>query len=1031
MKTKKIIGIFSGILSCIGLQAQLFNQTEWENPAIVDIGKEPPHAFFVPLANANETNESSSRVISLNGNWKFHYTDKPADRPLDFFKTGFNDAAWKSIAVPSNWELQGFGIPIYTNITYPFPKNPPFIDHSYNPVGTYRTVFTVPDQLQSNEIILHFGSVTGCMYVWVNGKQVGMSKVSKSAAEFNITKYLQKGENVLAVQVFRWHDGSYLEDQDFWRLSGIERDVMLIARPSVQLKDIRIQSLLSNDYKDGSLNIQGFIQQQQSTSSAVIILQDEGGKSLLQKKVSIRNNEFNFSTNIKQVKQWSAEYPNLYTLIVTVADQNGNGGETIKQKIGFRKVEISNGSLLVNGQRILVKGVNRHEHDERKGHVPSRELMIKDIQLMKQYNINTVRASHYPNDPLWYQLCNEYGLYVIDEANIESHGMGAAWQGWFDTSRHVAYRPEWEAAHWDRIKRMYERDKNFSCIINWSMGNECGNGKVFKDAYKWLKQTDATRPIMFEQAGEEENTDIVAPMYPWMNAMRSYANNPSKKRPYIMCEYSHAMGNSSGNFKTYWDMIRSSNNMQGGCIWDWVDQGILTKDDVGRTYWAYGGDFGSQHFTNDENFCANGLVNASREPHPGLYEVKKVYQSILFKAVDAAKGQFAAFNEYNFTSLDAFTYKAVVYKNGKLLKEYPFTLNAKPGQTQNFAINYGTLNPAAGEEYTVLLYAFTKNESKAVAANHETAAEQFIISNYFSSTPAVTAKLSVEQKGNDLHFTAGDVRGSFNLKNGNWNYYTYNHQWIFNQLPQPYFWRAPTDNDFGSNMPNTLAVWRNAHHNKKTVKTELIHQSADSLVLQVNYLLTDIQSAYSVQYKVDGNGEVTVRSSINIQKELPELPRFGMRMMLVNGFSQLNYYGRGPYENYSDRNTASFISTYTSTVTDQFTKYIRPQENGYKTDARWLELTNGNLLVRIDAVEQPFCFSTLHNTTEDLDPGVTKKQQHISDVTPRKLTVLQVDHAQRGVGGDNSWGALPHDEYRLLKKQYSYTYKISLRKGAL
>jgi beta-galactosidase len=1022
--------LFLSLLVCVGIipsaSAQVFNQTEWEKPSIVEIGKEPPRSFFIPYANTTETN--SSLVQSLNGQWKFHYVDKPADRPVDFYTTAFNDAAWKNISVPSNWELQGFGIPIYTNITYPFPKNPPFIDHSYNPVGSYRKTFTVSDTWKNHEVLLHFASVSGCMYVWVNGKQVGMSKVSKSPAEFNITRYLQPGENTLAVQVFRWHDGSYLEDQDFWRISGIERDVLLIARPAAHLQDYRLNASLDNTYKTGTLSIATTVNSKTVEMGNVqFMLYDAEGKKIL----DILSKSKNVNTNavVKNVQAWSAEKPYLYRYELTVFSQSGPVSEVVKGKIGFRKVEIANGNLLVNGKRILVKGVNRHEHDERLGHVPTKELMIKDIQLMKQFNINTVRTSHYPNDPLWYELCNEYGLYVIDEANIESHGMGATGQGWFDIGWHIAYRPEWEAAHWERIKRMYERDKNVTSVILWSMGNECGNGKVFKDAYKWLKQTDPSRPIMFEQAGEEENTDIVAPMYPFIENMKKYGLDIAKKRPYIMCEYSHAMGNSNGNFKEYWDIIRESKNMQGGCIWDWVDQGILTKDETGRTYWGYGGDFGSQHFTNDENFCANGLVNASREPHPGLYEVKKVYQNILFKAVDAAKGRFSAFNEYNFTSLDAFNYKAVVYKNGQLVKQYPFTLNAKPGQTQNFTINYGTLNTAPGEEYTIQLYAYTKNESKAVAANHETATEQFIITNYFTkATEAVTSKLSVDQKGDDLLFTAGQIRGSFNLISGNWNYYTSNHQWIFTQLPQPYFWRAPTDNDFGSNMPNTLGVWRNAHHNKKTVKTQLIHQSADSLVLQVNYLLTDIQSAYSIQYKVDGNGDVTVRTTISIQKELPELPRFGMRMMLVNGFSQLNYYGRGPVENYSDRKTASFIGTYSSSVTDQFTHYIRPQENGYKTDTRWVELTNGELVVRIDAVEEPICFSALHNTTEDLDPGVTKKQQHVSDITPRKLTVLHIDHAQRGVGGDNSWGALPHDEYRLLKKQYSYSYKISLRK---
>jgi beta-galactosidase len=1005
----------------LALPAQLFNQTEWESPSIVDIGKDPPRSFFIPYKNAAEA--ESSLVSYLNGQWKFNYVDKPADKPADFHQPLFNDAGWKNIDVPSNWELQGFGVPIYTNINYPFPKNPPFIDHSYNPVGSYRKIFTIPAHWKGNEVILHFGSVTGCMYVWVNGQQVGMSKVSKSPAEFNITRYLKEGDNVLAVQVFRWHDGSYLEDQDFWRITGIERDVLLIARPTSYLHDYKISALLGENFKDGILNVFTDVFSKASLLPTTIFkLYDATGKKILER--TARNKAMDITAVIKNVITWSAEKPYLYQYEIITGSS-----EVVKGKIGFRKVEIKNGQLLVNGSRILVKGVNRHEHDERLGHVPTRAMMIKDIQLMKQYNINTVRTAHYPNDPLWYQLCDEYGLYVIDEANIESHGMGAAWQGPFDTAKHVAYRPEWEAAHWDRIKRVYERDKNITSVIIWSMGNECGNGKVFKEAYKWLKQTDASRPVMFEQAGEEDNTDIVAPMYPWIGYMESYANDPAKRRPFIMCEYSHAMGNSSGNFKKYWDIIRTGKNMQGGCIWDWVDQGIRTKDENGNMYWGYGGDFGSQHFTNDENFCANGLVNASREPHPGLYEVKKAYQNILFKSINISKGEFSAFNEYNFTSLGEFDYTAVVSKNGKPIKEFSFSLTAKPGQTQPFSINYGNVVAIEGEEYTLQLYAYTKTGTVLIPAKHEVASEQFIIStNYFNSSSKSVAKLRIEQNGNNIHFITGKVKGGFNTEKGNWNYYTCNDKWIFNQLPQPYFWRAPTDNDFGSGMPNALGIWRTAHHNKKVVRTEVEHQSEDSLILNVNYFLTDINANYTIQYKVDGNGDVTVGSSIEIwNSNLPELPRFGMRMMLVNGFNQLHYYGRGPYENYTDRNTASYIGQYSSTVADQFVQYIRPQENGYKTDARWIELSNSKQLVRIDAIEQPICFSALHNTTEDLDPGITKKQQHISDIIPGKQTVLHVDHLQRGVGGDNSWGALPHDEYRLLKKKYSYSYKISLR----
>ena len=1012
------------------IHAQLFQQNEWANPAVQAIGQEKPRAHFVPLANAGEENTGSSRIKLLNGNWKFHYVDQPAGRPMQFFQPDFNDREWKNITVPSNWELQGFGIPIYTNITYPFPKNPPYIDHSYNPVGSYRTTFTVPSNWSGQQVFLNFASVSGCMYVWVNGKQVGMSKISKTPAEFNITDHLQTGNNVLAVQVFRWHDGSYLEDQDFWRLSGIERDVMLIARPTTGLSDLQVQALLDESYRNGVLQYNIAVHGPQSSTQIEFELRDSNNRQIFQKKSFLRNAKAESRQVIRNVAAWSAEKPHLYHYTITLYGRGNTVLEVVKGRTGFRRVEMKNGSLLVNGQRILVKGVNRHEHDEYKGHVPTRELMLKDIQLMKQYNINTVRTSHYPNDYLWYELCDEYGLYVIDEANIESHGMGAMWQGPFDTSRHVAFRPEWETAHWERIKRMYERDKNFSSIITWSLGNECGNGKVFQEVYRWIKQTDPSRPVMFEQAGEMENTDIVAPMYPWIGYMKSYANDPSKTRPFIMCEYSHAMGNSSGNFKEYWDIIRSGKNMQGGCIWDWVDQGIRTKDEVGRWYWAYGGDLGSEHFTNDENFCANGLVDASRNPHPGLHEVKKEYQSVWFKEQNAAKGQFAVFNEYNFTNLNELSFKWQLSKNGVVVAEYPLSLNAQPGQTQSFALQYGTIDPKPGEEYTVQFFAYAKNAKGGIPAGHEVAREQFIIANrYFGNSATALNQLTVENRNDDLLFQSGAVKGSFNLKNGNWNYFTINNQWVFATLPQPYFWRAPTDNDFGSGMPAKLGVWRAAHQNRKHVRTDVKHQSADSVVIEMHYMLTDIQAPYTVRYKIEADGSVVVQSAIDLNGlELPELPRFGMRMELPDGFEQLSWYGRGPWENYSDRNTAAFLQVHQSTVKEQYVPYIRPQENGYKTGNRWLEIGNGSSRVRVEAVDGPFSFSALHFSAEDMDPGLTKKQQHISDLVPRKKTFLHVDLAQRGVGGDNSWGALPHDPYRLLNKQYRFAYRLRLIK---
>ena len=1023
--------VFSSICVFQYTYAQVFNMTEWENPQIVDIGKEKPRTFFIPLASAAETEDNSSLIQSLNGTWKFNYVDKPADRPLNFFEQGFDDDRWATVPVPSNWEMLGFGIPIYTNIVFPFPKNPPFIDHSYNPVGSYRTSFIIPQHWNNKDILLHFGSVSGCMYIWVNGKQVGMSKVSKTPAEFNITPFLQPGENRLAVQVFRWHDGSDLEDQDFWRISGIERDVRLIARPSVSIQDYLIHASLDDSYANGLFGCSVVLRNKEKKNALLtIMLHDAEGRLVFTKQVSGKPGE-KVSHEIKNVRRWSAEIPELYKLTILLQNEKGEVLEAVKQDIGFKRVELKQGNLLVNGKRILVKGVNRHEHDALLGHVPTRAMMLKDIQLMKQFNINTVRTSHYPNDPLWYRLCDQYGMYVIDEANIESHGLGACWQGTFDTGRHVAYRPEWEAAHLDRIKRMYERDKNNTSVIVWSMGNECGNGKVFKDAYKWLKQTDNTRLVMFEQAGQEENTDIIAPMYPDISVMKSYAGDPTKTRPYIMCEYAHAMGNSSGNFKEYWDFIRTGRNMQGGCIWDWVDQGILTKDESGRPYYAYGGDLGGYDLQNDENFCANGLMGSDRVPHPGAYEVKKMYQGIWIKATDISKRQFSVYNEYDFLGLDNFDFTWQLSKNGKVVKEMTFALQAKPGETQNFTLPYGDISSANGDEWMLQVYAFTKSKVAGIPVGSEVASEQFFVGgNYFAKQKVTTSKLVVKSEGDAVVFRSGEVQGSFNLKNGNWNYYRLSGEGIINRLPQPYFWRAPTDNDFGNNMPENLGVWRTVHNSKKVKEVKVLHQSSDSLVLQASFILTDINAPYTITYLVDGEGAVTVRSTIDMAGlALPELPRFGMRIELPGSFNQLDYYGRGPYENYSDRNTASYLGEYNSTVKEQMVHYIRPQENGYKTDARWAKISNGKVSVRIDAVDGPFCFSALHNYTEDFDPGNTKKQQHSSDVVSRNVTVFHVDYNQRGVGGDDSWHALPHEAYRLLNSHYSYSYKISIYKN--
>jgi beta-galactosidase len=875
----------------------------------------------------------------------------------------------------------------------------------------------------------------------VNGQKVGMTKASKTAAEFNITKYLQKGKNLLAVQVFRWHDGSYLEDQDFWRLSGIERDVFLFAMPKATVWDFYLKADLDTQYKNGlfsaDVDLRQFAGNKISTGVLTVALIDKQGKKVFsQSKNYVLGTDsvktVSFSGNIKNVLKWTGETPNLYDCIITNANGTGVAFVTYTgAKVGFRKVEIKNAQLLVNGIAIEVHGVNRHEHDDVTGHATSKELMLKDIRLMKQFNVNAVRLSHYPNDPLWYKLCDEYGLYLVDEANIETHGMGAEFQGWIDKSKHPAYLPEWAAAHLDRMKRMVERDKNHASIIIWSLGNECGNGQVFHDGYKWIKERDKSRPVQFEQAGEDWNTDIVCPMYPRISDMKRYAESKTKTRPYIMCEYSHAMGNSNGNFQEYFDIIRNSPHMQGGFIWDWVDQGYKQTDKNGNVFWAYGGDLGSYNLHNDENFCSNGLIAANRTPHPGLFEVKKVYQDILFSTKDISTGVINISNRFNFTNLKEYDFAWTLTKNGTVVHTGSFNVYAAPHTSKEVKLALPADKLLEAGEYFICVYAniSARSTTEMLPVAHEIAREQFKLSgDYFANRKPATGNLQVKNENGKLSFSSGNVTGEIDLKTGAVRNYRLKDGMQLSRFPEPYFWRAPTDNDFGSGMPANLGIWRSAHQTKKVNSVIAGEQTKGGVAIKVEYELTGIAVPYTIEYFIQNDGSIKLTASMDMSgRDLPELPRFGMRMQLPPMFDSLQYYGRGPWENYSDRKTSSFVGLYNDNVKDQFTSnYIRPQENGYKTDVRWITITNkmGRGLL-IEGV-QPICFSALPYSTESMDPGMTKKQQHPSDLRPDNNVYLQIDYKQRGVGGDDSWGALPHPEYRLTEKKYSYSYIIRL-----
>ena len=1038
IKTEIILILFL-ILQLSFINAQTVN--DWENPSVFEINREPARATFVPYADTKsamiDEYTLSPWYQSLNGLWKFSWSPTPDQRPVDFYKPDFRVTNWDEIEVPSNWELKGYGIPIYSNIKYPFPKNPPYIDHSDNPVGSYRREFIIPDNWDGKQIFIHFEAGTSAMYLWVNGQKVGYTQNSKSPAEFNITKYIQRGKNLLAVEVYRWSDGSYLEDQDFWRLSGIDRDVYLYCTNDLRIADFFARPDLDAAFKDGKLDIditlKSYLEKSKSNSKVEVSLYDKIGNKVVDSSIdfSLRPDETQqktLSLNVESPNLWSNETPYLYNLLISLKDKDGSLLEVTSSKIGFRKVELRDGKLLVNGKLITVHGVNLHEHNAFTGHYQDEETMRLDIRTMKEFNINAVRCSHYPNNIRWLKLCDEYGVFLVDEANIEEHDMGAALQGWFDKSKHPAYREEWKPAHMDRIKSLVERDKNHPSVIIWSMGNECGNGEVFFDAYKWIKERDKTRLVQFEQAGEESNTDIVCPMYPGMRYMKKYAELENPERPFIMCEYSHAMGNSNGNFKEYWDIIRSSDHMQGGFIWDWVDQGFKVYDEAGRPYWSYGGDMGGQNYTNDENFCHNGLVWPDRKPHPGAYEVKKFYQDIQFEAVDLKRGLIKVINEFQYTDLNQYYLGYELTKNGTVINKGKINIELAPQRAKEITLDLPAIKDEKGVEYFLNLYAYTKYGKGMVAQGHEVAREQFQIGDNSFFNDSDNKSVQIQEEKDKFILKSSTVEVHISKRSGMIQGYRFNNKWFFNEKPKPNFWRAPIDNDFGNDMPKECNIWRLAGDNRSLKNIEIKEIDGTQTVVAELYL-RDVSSPLIITYAMNDDSDLIMHMSYKRGPEtLPELPRFGMIMSLDDQYDNLEYYGRGPWENYPDRKLASHIGIYESKVADQYVPYTRPQENGYKTDVRWVRLTNdaGEGLEFIGI--QPICMSALNNYPEDFDPGLTKKNQHSSDITPRNEIVLSIDLTQRGVGGDNSWGAKPHRQYRLEAGEYKYGFIIKALK---
>lgn len=1045
MKLKKVWVFFLVVISLYSCKEKMITKPiytavnwenpEWENPEIFQFNREYPTATFYryndtqsALKNASWNN--SPLYKSLNGIWRFYYADSVQARPVDFYKNDFDLKNWDTIQVPSNWELQGHGIPVYTNVKYMFPANPPYIPHNMNNNGSYKRNFEIPKDWDGKNIYLHFAGVSGAMYVWVNGKQVGYSEGSKTPAEFNITKFVKSGTNNVSVQVLRWSDASYLEDQDFWRLSGIERDVYIYTTNKITLRDFKVTADLTNGYKDGAFKAS--LKIDNNTESAIkkeiIVSLLDGNKEVYKENKTVNlefgRNTVDFIKNLPDVKPWNAENPNLYTLLITV------NGESTAIKVGFRNIVIKNSQFLVNGKPILIKGANLHDHSDTEGHVVTEALTMKDLEVMKQNNLNAIRCSHYPKNPFFYRLCDKYGFYVIDEANIETHGMGATNQGLDHNieaqKKHPAYLPQWEAMHMDRTIRMYERDKNYPCIVTWSLGNEAGNGENFFATYKWLKEMDSTRPTQYEGASNYKNTDITAPMYWGIEHMVSYAKGENT-RPLIQCEYAHAMGNSVGNLQDYWDVIEAYGIMQGGFIWDWVDQGLLTENEKGEKYWAYGGDLGGFDLQNDKNFCLNGIVNPDRTPHPSLYEVKKVYQYIKFKALNLNKGEVEIKNVYDFTNLNAFHFSWVLLENGveKTSGDLP-TLNVAPYASKKVKINLPKLQNKDAE-YHLNIYAKTKTTTDLVPQDHVVAYEQLKLTEPLNNAVLQNdgAAINLNSENNTITVSGTDFTIAFDKVSGSLITIDYGNGNMLLEGVKANFWRSPTDNDYGFGMPNKLGVWKKATNEQKLIHIDAKLTANNTVKVQTKYELPAVKSQVAVNYTIDGFGAIQIDTNLSgVSSDLVVLPRFGNNFIIKNEYQAVKWLGRGPHESYQDRYTSALVGLYEASVSDLYFPYIRPQENGNRTDVRWVSFTNedGNG-IEISGTEL-LNFSAYHQYNSDFDAGESKQQRHTTDIKQRDIINVNIDYKQMGVGGDNSWGNMAHKQYQISPQNLNYSYII-------
>jgi beta-galactosidase len=1032
---KKIVQI---LILFLFLYPSTTNAQDWKNNSVLQINRKAATSVIIPANNEKEaqtTNiEQLSNYQTLNGQWSFNYSEGPNERVKDFYEPTYDLSNWNKINVPGNWELQGYGMPMYMNHPFDFSPNkrptPPvldFIPTIKNPVGSYRRTFTVPQNWKSKEVFLHFGAVKSAMYVWVNGNKVGYSQGSKTPAEFNITPYLNDNKNTLAVEVYRWSDGSFLECQDFWRISGIERDVFIYCTPTTRVNNFKAIAGLDKNYSSGlfELELDIISKTKNQKVNAAYTLYD--GTKVIENEsqvVKLKDGKgiAHFQSTIPNVKKWSAETPNLYRLVISLKDSKGELLETFGENTGFRTVEIRNNQLQVNGQPVLVKGVNRHEHDPLTGHYLSKQRMEQDIRLMKEYNINTVRTCHYPNDPYWYKLCDQYGLYVINEANIESHGMGAALQAPYDY--HIANDPEWEQAHLDRIERMYQRDKNHPSVIIWSMGNEAGDGCNFVAAYQWLKAHDY-RPVQFEQADNKPHTDIVCPMYATMEEMENYALQKDIYRPLIQCEYAHAMGNSVGNLQDYWTLIEKYPALQGGCIWDWVDQGILSQDKNGKDYFAYGGDLETLGTRNDNNFCINGLISPDRKPNPQLFEVKKVYQNISVLKTSNTN-EFIVKNKFFFTNINNYFLSVSILKDGVVFKQQNFpNLTIDPQRSVNILVDLPEMNDNAAY---YINFSFTiKEDNGLLLKGHEIAKEQLLLKKK-EAMPTINAagKIEITENKEGWNITTDESTLFFDRTKGTFTDLKIQDKMVIQEGPQPDFWRVPNDNDYGFGMVKKLGIWKD--QGKEAQVSNIDFQQKNGIaIFKVTKRLDKVFGDFISTYTINGSGTIQIDNYINFDpnRKCVMIPRVGSQLKINKDYAQATWIGRGPQENYADRYTSAFIGKYEATVDQLYYPYIRPQENGYRTEVSSLLLSNGDRSIHIDAKTE-FCMQAQYYEHDDYGNALKKELRHQYDMKKRDYIVLNIDYGQMGIGGDTSWGATPHLIYQLLRREYRWSYTISI-----